>query len=147
MDGAVVHEPSLRVNLDKLLAAVQEQPQVLPVVQHEVIGDAYIRAGWIKGGTVVVGCVLSEAVPFVLLKGEAILAGEDGVRRIRAPFTAINPPGTRRALFAITDCYALNAIFAEGQTPKEVEHRIVGEQLCLDYQERQSQVLVLPSPG
>ena len=139
MDGAVVHEPSLRVEkMEALLAAVQAAPQVPMPVDVGIIDAAYIRAGWVKAGTVVVGHVLNEAVPLVLLKGEAIIAGADGSIHVSAPYVAINQPGTRRAMYAITDCYALNAIFAQGQTVSEVEERIIGGSQCLDYQQQHS---------
>ena len=135
----VVHEPSLRVEkMEALLAAVQAAPQVPMPVDVGIIDSAYIRAGWVKAGTVVVGHVLNEAVPLVLLKGEAIIAGADGSIPVSAPYVAINQPGTRRAMYAITDCYAMNAIFAQGQTVSEVEERIIGGSQCLDYQQQQS---------
>lgn len=133
VDGAVVHESQVRLTkMEALLAAVQASPQVPMHVDVQVVDEAYIRAGWVKAGTVVVGHVLNEAVPLVLLKGEAIIAGADGAQRVIAPYVAINPPGTRRAMYAITDCYALNAIFAQGQSVLEVEQRIIGGSQCLD---------------
>ena len=106
-------------------------------VDVEFVGEAYIRAGWIRAGTVVVGHVLNEAVPLVLLKGEAMIAGDKGTVRVAAPYVGINEPGTRRALYAITDCYALNAIFTEVQDKALVENRIIGEQACLESQHQQ----------
>lgn len=139
MDRAVVPEPSLRVEkMEALLAAVQAAPQVSMPVDVQVVDEAYIRAGWVKAGTVVVGHVLNEAVPLVLLKGEAIIAGAEGAVHVTAPYVAINQPGTRRAMYAVTDCYALNAIFAQGQTVTQVEERIIGDTSCLDYQQQQS---------
>ena len=133
MEVAVVHESSLRVEkMDALLAVVQAAPQVPMPVDTGIIDAAYIRAGWVKAGTVVVGHVLNEAVPLVLLKGEAIIAGADGSVHVTAPYVAINQPGTRRAMYAVTDCYALNAIFAPGQSVAEVEERIIGDSLCLE---------------
>ena len=133
LDRAVVHESSIRVEkMEVLLEAVQAAPQVPMPVDVGIVDAAYIRAGWVKAGTVVVGHVLNEAVPLVLLKGEAIIAGADGSTHVSAPYVAINQPGTRRAMYAITDCYALNAIFAQGQSVAEVEERIVGGSLCLD---------------
>lgn len=137
VDGAVVHESSLRIKkMEALLAAVQAAPQVPFHVDVGIMDSAYIRAGWVKAGTVAVGHVLNEAVPLVLLKGEAIIAGADGAVRVAAPHVAINPPGTRRALYAITDCYALNAIFAQGQTVQEVEARVIGDSQCLQQQQQ-----------
>ena len=139
VDGAVVPEPSLRVEkMETLLAAVQAAPQVPMPVDVGIIDSAYIRAGWVKAGTVVVGHLLNEAVPLVLLKGEAIIAGAEGAVHVTAPYVAINQPGTRRAMYAVTDCYALNAIFAQGQTVTQVEERIIGDTSCLDYQQQQS---------
>lgn len=133
----MVHESSVCVGrLDNLLAAVQAAPQVSIPLQEEFVGDAYIRSGWIKAGTTVVGCVLNEAVPLVLLRGEAVIAGEHDTVRVRAPYVGINEPGTRRALYAVTDCYALNAIFTEVHDKAAVVRRITGEQLCLDSQQR-----------
>lgn len=138
VDGAVVHEPSPRVDrLDALTAAVMSAPQVEVPVEVDFVGEAYIRAGWIKAGTVVVGYILNEAVPLVLLKGEAMIAGAEGTVKVTAPYVGVNEPGTRRALYAITDCYALNAVFTEVQDKAVVERRIIGEQACLESQQQQ----------
>ena len=138
VDRPVVPEPSLCVErLESLKTAVMAAPQVAMPVDVEFVGEAYIRAGWIRAGTVVVGHVLNEAVPLVLLKGEAMIAGDKGTVRVAAPYVGINEPGTRRALYAITDCYALNAIFTEVQDKALVENRIIGEQVCLDSQHQQ----------
>ena len=142
MDGAVVPEPSLCVDrLEALKTAVMAAPQVEMPVDVEFVGEAYIRAGWVKAGTVVVGHVLNESVPLVLLKGEALIAGDKGTVMVAAPYVGVNEPGTRRALYAITDCYALNAIFTEVQDRAAVERRIIGEQVCLDSQQQQLQPL------
>ena len=142
MDGAVVHESPIRVErLEALKDAVMSAPQVAMPVDVEFVGEAYIRAGWIRAGTVVVGRVLNEAVPLVLLKGEAMIAGDKGTVMVTAPYVGVNEPGTRRALYAITDCYALNAIFTEVQDRAAVERRIIGEQVCLDSQQQQLQPL------
>ena len=139
LDRPVVPEPSVRVEkMEALLAAVQAAPQVPMPVEVGIVDDAYIRAGWVKAGTVVVGHLLNEAVPLVLLKGEAIIAGAEGAVHVTAPYVAINQPGTRRAMYAVTDCYALNAIFAQGQTVTQVEERIIGDTSCLDYQQQPS---------
>ena len=138
VDRPVVPEPSLCVErLESLKTAVMAAPQVAMPVDVEFVGEAYIRAGWIRAGTVVVGHVLNEAVPLVLLKGEAMIAGDKGTVRVAAPYVGINEPGTRRALYAITDCYALNAIFTEVQDKALVENRIIGEQACLESQHQQ----------
>lgn len=122
VDGAVVHEPSLRV--------IKE---VHVEVSSSITGQAYLREGWIEAGTAALGEVLEEAVPLVLLKGEALIYTGEAVHHVQAPFVCVNQPGVRRALYAITDCYLLNALFTQDETVAEVEARVVPnrkESLC-----------------
>ena len=118
----VVPEPSLRV--------IKE---VHVEVSSSITGQAYLREGWIKAGTAALGEVLEEAVPLILLKGEALIHTGEAVQHVQAPFVCVNQPGVRRALYAVTDCYLLNALFTQDETVAEVEARVVPnrkESLC-----------------
>ena len=118
----VVPEPSLRV--------IKE---VHVEVSSSITGQAYLREGWIKAGTAALGEVLEEAVPLILLKGEALIHTGEAVQHVQAPFVCVNQPGVRRALYALTDCYLLNALFTQDETVAEVEARVVPnrkESLC-----------------
>ena len=42
--------------------------------------------------------------PFFLMKGDISIFGEDGVKRIKAPFHGITEAGTKRVLYVHEEC-------------------------------------------
>lgn len=78
-------------------------PVECPVVDHFAPG-VYAREMTIPAGTVLTGKIHKTAALSIMSKGALRLLMEDGTTRdVRAPFTYVAPPGTRRAAVALED--------------------------------------------
>lgn len=81
-----------------------KRPQVeLRVVHHYSPGLA-AREVHIPAGTEVTGAIHKYHNMNTLSKGEMLVTTENGIEHVKAPFTVVSPPGTKRAALALTDC-------------------------------------------
>lgn len=93
------------VAIDALEASIKaELPAVdCPITNHFAPG-LYAREMFIPAGTVLTGKIHKYANLSIMSKGALRLRLEDGsTQDVRAPFTYVAPPGTRRAAFALED--------------------------------------------
>lgn len=111
-------------------------PQVQVPLTHTFVGGAYVRTGWVPAGTLIVGHKLATAVPLVLLQGTACIVS-DGVRHeVEAPWATVSEPGSRRLIYALTDCLCMNALATTATTVPELEAQVIQqENACLSQQQ------------
>jgi hypothetical protein len=91
----------------RVLAFEQEQmkkPQVELKVVHHFSHGVVARELHIPAGTEVTGAIHKYANLNTLSQGEMLLITESGAVHVKAPYTVVSPPGTKRAARALTDC-------------------------------------------
>lgn len=74
----------------------------LPVKNHFSKG-VYARELFIPKGTVLTGEVHKYTNLNIMSQGELSVLTENGIERIKAPFTIVSPPGTKRVAYAHED--------------------------------------------
>lgn len=128
VDGAVVHEPSVRVKrehvqaLERVLAGMPQQP--IEMDHHFALG-VYHRSGIIPQGTVCTGDIHLQPSILVLVSGTAaILNGGDPVL-VTGPWCEVGPAGVKRAVYAVTDCVFVNLHSTNHTDPEEVRKDLV----------------------
>ena len=95
---------SARAQLYQLQEAVGDLPEVDCPLQHVFAPGAYARTIFIPKGTVIVGKIHKHAHLNILSKGDVAVLTEGGGREdLSGPVTLVSPPGTKRAVYAITD--------------------------------------------
>lgn len=99
--------------VDALAREARALPQAELVLEHSFTGSAYIRAGWVPAGTLVVGKRLAEKVPLILLTGRARVHSDGNTVEVVGPWATVSEAGTRRAFYAITDCYFMNTVLTD----------------------------------
>lgn len=73
-------------------------------LEHSFTDGIYVRKIFIPAGTYIVGKIHKHEHPNFLMSGTVDVITEDkGVERLVGPLSMISPPGTKRALRAITD--------------------------------------------
>lgn len=101
-------QDNLQKNNDELLDRVESEllkhPAVeLPVI-HRFVPGMYIREIHIPAGTMLTSMKHKTEHPFTVSKGKIrVSSANEGSVTYEAPHTGITKPGTRRALFALTD--------------------------------------------
>ena len=93
------------------------------VISHDFADGQYIRTAVAPKNTLVSTKIHAKNHPFFLMKGDISIFGEDGVKRIQAPFHGITEAGTKRVLYVHeectfitvhrTDCLTIDEVVAE----------------------------------
>jgi quercetin dioxygenase-like cupin family protein len=90
--------------VERLEQALSQMDQVeIPVVNY-FSHKIYAREITIPKNTILTGKIHKYSQLNILSKGEISVLTEDGVKRVKAPFTIVSPPGTKRAAYAHEDC-------------------------------------------
>ena len=102
--------PERRAGILELEAALAQVPGALfgdnatcPLT-HQFAGHLYVRTIRIPAGMLCTGKIHRYSHPHFLQEGEAMVFTEQGGREhLVAPLVMISPPGTKRAVYALTD--------------------------------------------
>ena len=78
------------------------------LTSHHFCAGLYARELFVPAGVVAVGKTHAQQNLFFLLNGTALIATPDGPREITGPFMSVTQPGTKRAVYAVTDCTFMN---------------------------------------
>ena len=81
-----------------------DMPKIDFHVEHHFSKGVYARELHIPAGAVLTGKIHKHQNLNILLKGEMSVLTENGIVRVKAPFTIVSPPGTKRIAFAHEDC-------------------------------------------
>jgi hypothetical protein len=102
--GALMDPASVRAKLYALQARVGAMPETECPLQHVFAPGAYARTIQIPAGTVIVGKIHKHQHLNILSLGEVMVLTESGgTEHLRGPLTMVSPPGTKRAVYALTD--------------------------------------------
>jgi hypothetical protein len=72
-------------------------------VKHYFSKGVYARELFIPKGTVLTGKVHKYENLNIMSQGDLSVLTEDGIKRVKAPFTIVSPPGTKRVAYAHED--------------------------------------------
>lgn len=91
--------------IDALESTILAELEPVEIVEkHHFSKGVYAREIFIPAGTVLTGFIHKYENFNILSMGEMSVLTEDGVIEVKAPFSVVSPPGTRRAAYAHTDC-------------------------------------------
>jgi len=98
-------KPTAGPLLDRLQVELGKWPQADMPLVHRFTPGLYIREILMPKGALVISRIHKTEHPFTVSQGRvAVWTEEEGVVEIKAPFTGITKPGTRRVLFVFEDC-------------------------------------------
>lgn len=78
-------------------------PQIAIETKHHFSAGLYAREILIPAGTILTGKIHRAEHLNIVSRGEITVWTEEGMRRIKAPFTMVSRPGTKRIGYAHTD--------------------------------------------
>lgn len=82
----------------------RQLPAVELPVKHHFAPGIYARELFIPKGTLLTGKIHKYVNMNIMSAGEMSVLTENGIERVRAPFTIVSPPGTKRVAYAHEDC-------------------------------------------
>lgn len=104
-----------------------QMPQVEMPLKHHFSKDLYGRELFIPQGTLLVGKIHKHQSLNILAQGEISLLTEDGVKRVKAPYTVVSKPGIKRVGYAHTDCTWITVHATKETDLQKIEDEVIAK--------------------
>lgn len=111
----------------ELEETLRGMPQLDLPVKHYQIEGVYVRELFLPKGTVLTGKIHNTEHISILSQGELMVVSEQGTFSLKAPYTVIDKPGTKRAGYAVTDCTFINVMRSDKLTIEDLEEELVSD--------------------
>ena len=119
-------ELSKRESIERMQAILSAMPQYEPETTHHFAEGLYCRWVFRKAGTLVVGKVHKKQHFYLVIQGELQIA--DGIgepKTVKAPYLIVSEPGTKRAVYAVTDAICATFHQTDKTDLDEIERELV----------------------
>ena len=112
--------------IDKVKALqieVSKLPQYEPATKHYFHGGMYCREVFRHADVLIVGKVHKKEHFYLVVSGTLAITTDDGVQEITGPHLLCSKPGTKRAVYALTDaiCMTFHRVESDNVEDAEVE--------------------------
>jgi hypothetical protein len=116
----------MRQKVELLQQELSKLPQYEPETKHYFHGGMYCREVFRHAGVLVVGAVHKKEHLYLIVSGTvAITDGEGNVQEVTGPHLFQSKPGTKRAVYAVTDALCMTFHAIEATTVEEAEAKLV----------------------
>lgn len=116
----------MRQKVETLQQELSKLPQYEPQTKHYFHGGMYCREVFRHAGVLVVGAVHKKEHFYLIVSGTvAITDGEGNVQEVTGPHLFQSKPGTKRAVYAITDTLCMTFHATEATSVEEAEAELV----------------------
>ena len=112
-------------NIEGVLVG-NELHEVNPV-KHTFADGCYIREIFNPAGLLIVTAIHKKKHPFFLMKGEMSILTEEGIQHIKAPHHGVTLPGTKRIIYAHTDCVFITVHATNKIDIEEIEKEVIAK--------------------
>lgn len=108
-------------------ALMRERPQVEIKPRHIFSPGIYAREITIPAGVLLTGKIHKYAQLNIVSKGDISVLTEHGVKRIKAPFTIVSPPGTKRIAYAHEETVWTTILATDETDIEKIEAHFIAE--------------------
>ena len=116
----------MRQKVGTLQTELSKLPQYQPETTHYFHGGMYCREVFRHAGVLVVGAVHRKEHFYLIASGTvAITDGNGEVTTVTGPHLFASKPGTKRAVFALTDARCMTFHVTEAKTVEDAEAELV----------------------
>jgi hypothetical protein len=123
---AVAPPQMMRQKVESLQQELSKLPQYEPETKHYFHGGMYCREVFRHAGVLVVGAIHKKEHLYLIVSGTvAITDGEGNVQEVTGPHLFQSKPGTKRAVYAVTDALCMTFHAIEATTVDEAEAELV----------------------
>lgn len=123
----------MRGKVAALQVELSNLPQYQPKTTHYFHGGMYCREVFREAGVLVVGAVHKKEHFYLIVSGTVAITTDEGVQEITGPHLFLSKPGTKRAVYAITDALCMTFHAIEAKTVEEAESELVEEEASNNY--------------
>jgi hypothetical protein len=126
-EGFAVAPPQMmRQKVESLQQELSKLPQYEPKTKHYFHGGMYCREVFRHAGVLVVGAIHKKEHLYLIVSGTvAITDGEGNVQEVTGPHLFQSKPGTKRAVYAVTDALCMTFHAIEATTVEKAEADLV----------------------
>jgi hypothetical protein len=130
---------NIRQSVFALETLMREQPQLDLKVIHYFSNGVYARELHIPEGVLLTGEIHKYENLNILSQGEISVLTDDGMKRVKAPFTIVSPPGTKRIAYTHSYCVwtTVHGTFEKNVDRIEAHFIAKSEQEYLEFIENQ----------
>jgi hypothetical protein len=118
---------SIRERIDSLEKEMLKLEQAPIETTHHFAKGLYAREILIPKGTLLTGKIHKEEHLNIISQGEISVLTEDGVKRIKAPFTMVSRPGTKRVGYAHEDTVWTTIHSSEEKDLEKLEAQLIAK--------------------
>jgi len=120
-------EPSTaRQKVDALQHELSKLPQYEPITRHYFHGGMYCREVFRDAGVLIVGAVHKKEHFYLIVSGTVMITDGDGpAQEFTGPHLFQSKPGTKRAVYALTDAVCMTFHALEATTVEQAEAELV----------------------
>ena len=123
---AVAPPQMMRQKVEALQQELSKLPQYEPETKHYFHGGMYCREVFRHAGVLVVGAVHKKEHFYLIVSGTVqITDGEGNAQEVTGPHLFQSKPGTKRAVYAVTDTLCMTFHATEAKTVEEAETELV----------------------
>jgi hypothetical protein len=124
--GFEIDKPtSMLDKVQALQAEVSKLPQYEPETKHYFHGGMYCREVFRHAGVLVVGAVHKKEHFYLIVSGTVAITTDDEVQEVTGPHLFSSKPGTKRAVYSVTDALCMTFHAIEAKTVEEAEAELV----------------------
>jgi len=126
-DGfGVAPQQIMRQKVESLQRELTKLPQYEPETKHYFHGGMYCREVFRHAGVLVVGAVHKKEHFYIIVSGTVQITDGDGnAQEVTGPHLFQSKPGTKRAVYAVTDTLCMTFHTTESKTVEEAEAELV----------------------
>ena len=123
----------MRGKVAALQVELSNLPQYQPKTTHYFHGGMYCREVFREAGVLVVGAVHKKEHFYLIVSGTVAITTDEGVQEVTGPHLFSSKPGTKRAVYAITDALCMTFHAIKAKTVEEAESELVEEEANNNY--------------
>ncbi len=120
LDRAVTRE-----EITRLQRELEKLPQFEPLTEHFFADGMYCRVVFRPAGVLIVGKVHKKEHFYVVCSGTVAVTTDDGVKEVTGPKVIVSKPGTKRAVYSLTDATCMTVHRTEKTDIAEIEDELV----------------------
>ena len=122
---------SIREKILTIEDRMREHPEVMIgdccPLKHTFVDGAYVREITMPKGMLLTSKIHKICHPYFILKGDVSVLTEEGVKRIKAPYSGVTQPGTKRVLYMHEETVWTTIHVTKETDLKKIEEEIIAK--------------------
>ena len=116
---------NMRGKVDALQKAISKHEQYEPETTHTFHGGMYCREVFRVAGALIVGKVHKKEHFYYVVHGTVLITTDSGAEEVTGPRLICSKPGTKRAVYAVTDALCVTFHRTDTATVADAENELV----------------------